>query len=126
MKTIRSIFPKHAQALLAVAMATLTFSLRAAPFQSFQSYAVTNLVSALPGASTNNDPNLLNPWGLTFDGAGDLIVADNADSLATFYLPDGTLIPFSINGGTSPTGVEYNSFTNDFKFGRPTNMSPAQ
>jgi uncharacterized protein (TIGR03118 family) len=124
MKNIHLAFPTRTLALLAVvAVATFNFSVRAVPFQG---YTVTNLVSDEPILATNVDANLLNPWGLTFDESGDPIVADNADSLATFYGPDGTVVPFSINAGTAPTGIEYNIYTNDFLIGPSTNPVPAE
>lgn len=124
MKNIPSTFPPRALALLAVvAVATVSLSLRAAPLQG---YIVTNLVSDLPALATNVDPNLLNPWGLTFDESGDPIVADNADNLTSFYAPDGTVVPFSINAGTAPTAIEYNLYTNDFLIGPATNPVTAE
>jgi len=128
MKKIHSIFPKRALATLAVvAVATVNLSLRAAPLQG---YTVTNLVSDLPALATNVDPNLLNPWGLTFDETGDLFVADNAINLTSFYGSDGSIIPFTINAGTAPTAIEYNIYTNDFLIGPTlipsTNLVPAE
>ena len=115
--------PLRALALLA-AIATLALPLRAAPL--LQGYAVTNLVADLPGVAANLDTNLLNPWGLTFDESGDPIVADNANNLASFYGPDGTPVPFTINAGIAPTGIEFNTSTNNFLIGPVSNQVPAE
>jgi uncharacterized protein (TIGR03118 family) len=124
MKTIHTILPKGALALLAaVTVANFALPVRALPLQG---YTTTNLVADLPGVAANLDTNLLNPWGLVFDESGDPIVADNADNLATFYGPDGTVVPFSINAGIAPSGMEFNTSTNDFKIGPSSNAQPAE
>src|SRR5882672_5739439 len=110
MKTIHSLLRKCTVAVLgSVVIASLAMPLRASPPQG---YTVSNLVSDLPGVAANLDTNLTNPWGLVFDNFGDPIIADNHSDLATFYGPDGLVVPFSINAGTAPTGLEFNHSTN--------------
>jgi uncharacterized protein (TIGR03118 family) len=88
------------------------------PIQS--SFTVTALVSdgVVPAAHT--DPNLKNPWGVTFNPKGFVWVADNGTNVATLY--DGNGVPQSLvvtipdgkNGSASPTGIVFNgtqSFT---------------
>lgn len=71
-----------------------------------EGYKLTKLVSNIPGNAPHLDPNLVNPWGLTFDLKHDLVVADNGTSLATSYTPKGSILKFVINVPNAPTGLE--------------------
>ena len=79
-------------------------------------FEVSNLVSDISGNAPNIDPNLVNPWGLTFDKYNNLIVADNGVGLATSYTPQGVVRMFMFQLDTNPTGIERNRFDNDFYF----------
>jgi uncharacterized protein (TIGR03118 family) len=86
----------------------------------------TNLVSDLPGVAQFQDPNLVNPWGLTESGNGVFWVSDNNAGVSTLYndpaMPAEGEPPFSINplvvgiptpvdplGATgAPTGTVFN------------------
>jgi uncharacterized protein (TIGR03118 family) len=126
MKTVRFIRPSCLLIFLAAAFAAvISFPAQAMP-PVVPGYSITYLVSDDPLLTTNVDANLLNPWGLTFDESGDPIIADNADNLTTFYGSDGLIVPFSINAGTQPTGIEYNLYTNDFRIGPSSNPVPAE
>ncbi len=81
-----------------------------------QGFEVTNLVSDIPGNAQNSDPNLINPWGLTFDKYSNLIVADNGVGLATSYTPQGVVRVFMFSADTTPTGIERNRSETDFFF----------
>ena len=84
------------------------------PVQSFivlaSPFAQTNLVSNVPGLATFTDPNLRNPWGMTFSGTSPIWVADNDTSMTTVYngagVPNPNLI-ISVPG--FPTGTVFNS-----------------
>src|SRR4051812_40359598 len=52
---------------------------------SAQHYQQTNLVSDVPGLAQFTDPDLVNPWGLTFLGSSPWWVADNGTGLSTLY-----------------------------------------
>src|SRR5260221_984171 len=67
---------------LAVFIGALAFSAGAA-LGSSVSYTQTNIVSdgATPAAVT--DPNLKNPWGLAFNPAGPIWIANNHTGVAT-------------------------------------------
>lgn len=71
-------------------------------------YKVTKLVSNIPGNAPHLDPNLVNPWGLTFSHT-DLVVADNGTSLSTSYSSEGAVKNFLINVPSEPTGLEKNT-----------------
>lgn len=82
-----------------------------------QTFQVTNLVSNLPGVAAQTDPRLLNPWGLTFDPRGNLVVVNNNESfLATSYAPNGDILDFAVNVIPSPTAVVSNHSRCDFRF----------
>jgi uncharacterized protein (TIGR03118 family) len=80
----------------------------------------TNLTSDLEGVSPNQDPNLLNPWGMVAGGSGPFWVSDNNAGVATLYNGQGQPQPSATNPlvvniplpdgtpGGSPTGVDFN------------------
>ena len=79
----------------------------------------TNLVSDQPGVALILDPNLVNPWGITFTGGSPFWVANNGTGTSTLYSGDVNGSAFAkislvvnIPGGL-PTGAVFNS-TTDF------------
>jgi uncharacterized protein (TIGR03118 family) len=86
-----------------------------------QRYLQTNLVSDIPGMAVVTDPNLVNPWGISFSPTGPFWVSDNGTGVSTLYLSDGTPISLIVTvppptGGTppsAPTGQVFNG-TKDF------------
>src|SRR5690348_5364631 len=93
-----------------------------APADSHNGVKQINLVSDLPGVAHRTDPNLVNPWGLTFV-FGDLAVADNHAGVATFYepngRPDGLVLPIPAPGDptaiSAPTDLALNESSSAFK-----------
>ena len=84
-------------------------------------YQVTNLVSDLPGVAAVTDPDLVNPWGISFSPTGPFWLSDNGTGLSTLYNGAGAKQPLivvipppvgSADGGT-PTGQVFNP-TPDF------------
>jgi uncharacterized protein (TIGR03118 family) len=86
---------------------------------SGMSYAATNLVSdvnasANPYNAANVDAKLVNGWGIAFNPAGFVWVANNGTSTSTLYDGNGvpqTLvvsIPAGAAGTASPTGIVFN------------------
>ena len=79
-------------------------------------YSQQNLVSNIPGLATHLDPNLVNPWGIAFNGASPFWISDNGTGLATLYNKQGVPSSLVVNipsptgptGGT-PTGQVFNS-----------------
>src|SRR6266478_127512 len=53
-------------------------------------YQQTNLVSDLPNIAKFQDPNLLNPWGLSHSPTSPWWVSDNGAGVSTLYNGDGT------------------------------------
>jgi uncharacterized protein (TIGR03118 family) len=81
----------------------------------------TNLVSDLPGVAAVQDPNLVNPWGISGGGAGPFWISDNNAGVSTLYnVPGKNNTPVSINplvvsiptpvaaSGGAPTGTVFN------------------
>jgi uncharacterized protein (TIGR03118 family) len=95
------------------------------------SYEQTNLVSDLPGMAAVMDPNLVNPWGMSFlSPAGPIWVSDNGAGVATLYNGSGqqfpvgsplvvTIPPPSIlpTATAAPTGNVFNPFHSTGDFG---------
>jgi uncharacterized protein (TIGR03118 family) len=96
-------------------------------------YQQTNLVSDIDGLAQKTDPNLKNPWGISFSATSPFWVSDQRTGVSTLYSgdrtqPDGTVSPIAVNalvvtvpGGGGPTGQVRNN-TSDFKL---TNGNPA-
>jgi uncharacterized protein (TIGR03118 family) len=58
----------------------------------------TNLVSDLPGVAQVQDPNLVNPWGISESPSGPFWVSDNNAGVSTLYnVPGANNTPVSIN-----------------------------
>lgn len=86
-------------------------------------YVQTNIVSDLASMAPNVDPNLKNPWGVSFSGTSPFWVSDQGSGKATLYNPLGSqvinpLIVTNPTAGTGPpsgpTGQVFNSTTSDF------------
>ncbi len=81
-------------------------------------YQQTNLVSDLPNIAAHQDPNLLNPWGLSHGPTTPWWVSDNGAGVSTLYRGDGTAVPLVVTipppkgspAGTiaAPTGNVFN------------------
>src|SRR6478672_9156117 len=77
------------------------------------SFAQTNLVSDVIGMAPVFDPNLKNPWGISFTSASPFWVSDQVTGVATLYNSTGvkqgltvTIPPVSTG---NPTGTVSNS-----------------
>jgi uncharacterized protein (TIGR03118 family) len=92
---------------LATAMGTLALAF-APTFLHADSlgFSQTNLVSDVPGLAANTDPNLKNPWGVSFSATSPFWTSDQVTGLATLYNAAGTpqALVVTIPGGAPPTG----------------------
>ena len=84
-------------------------------------YQETKLVSDLSGVASFTDPDLVNPWGISYSPTGPFWVSDNGTSLSTLYNGQGQPQPLVVTippptGGmvALPTGTVYNSTANAF------------
>jgi uncharacterized protein (TIGR03118 family) len=80
-----------------------------------------NLVSDLPGVADFTDPDLVNPWGISFSPTSPMWVSDNGTGLSTIYnghgVKQGLVVTIPPAGGAAPTGQVFNS-TTDFSGAR--------
>ena len=82
-------------------------------------YQLTNLVSNQVGAAKHTDPLIVNAWGLVHAAGSPFWVADNGSGWSTLYNGAGkakslrVLIPSTVNGPGSPTGIVFNG-SSDF------------
>lgn len=84
------------------------------PQPTTTTYLQTNLVSDIPGLAQSTDPNLKNPWGVSFGATSPFWVSDAATGLSTLYQGTGSTVNsrvVAVPGG--PTG-EVNNATTDF------------
>ena len=104
-------------------------------FEHENRYAQVNLVSDGSVPAKHIDPNLINPWGISFGPTSPFWVADNGTGLTTVYDGKGNLqtiagqssITIATPGQTSasPTGTVFNSIGHGFDVssGRATGSS---
>jgi uncharacterized protein (TIGR03118 family) len=98
----------------------------------------TNLVSDVPGLAAFTDPNLINPWGIALDSAGNVRISVNQSGASTFYQPgsqpspQGGLLAVQVPaaGASSaasgaPTGAVLNS-TSGFDISAYGRTAPSQ
>jgi uncharacterized protein (TIGR03118 family) len=76
-------------------------------------YSQVNLVSDVPGLAATTDPNLTNPWGVSFAPSSPFWISNQASNTATLYDGAGNIVPLvvsipSIGVPTGPTGQVFN------------------
>jgi len=105
--------------ILPLAVLTLAANpsrLYAAP-NAGNSFYQHNLVSDLPGVADFTDPDLVNPWGISFSPTSPMWVSDNGTGLSTLYnglgVKQGLVVTIPPPGAAAPTGQVFNS-TTDF------------
>ena len=104
------------QPVLSLVNAACTIALALTPtLLHADSYTQTNLVSDIPGLAANTDPNLKNPWGVSFAPTSPFWTSDQGTGLSTLYngagLPQALVvtIPGSTGGPSGPTGTVFNA-----------------
>jgi uncharacterized protein (TIGR03118 family) len=80
-------------------------------------YTQTNLVSDIPGLAVTTDPNLKNPWGVSFGTTSPFWVSNQRTNTSTLYDGAGNIIPLVVSTPTigipqGPTGQVFNGTTN--------------
>lgn len=77
-------------------------------------FSQTNLTSDIPGLAAFTDPNLKNPWGVSFSPTSPFWVSDQVTSKSTLYNASGAPqalvvnIPTTASGPQGPTGQVFN------------------
>jgi uncharacterized protein (TIGR03118 family) len=75
---------------------------------------MVNLASDVPGLARVTDPNLVNPWGITFSPTGPFWFADNGSGVSDLLdgrgqsLPLVVKVPSAAPLGSTPTGTVFN------------------
>jgi len=88
------------------------FALAATPaLQSGTIYFQTNLASDISGMAAHTDPNLINPWGMSFATSSPFWVSDQGTNLATLYNGTGTPQALVVTTPVGPTGQVFNGTT---------------
>jgi uncharacterized protein (TIGR03118 family) len=98
--------------LVVATMLFLCASAQRAQADGANSFTQTNLVSDIPGMAKVTDPDLVNPWGVSFSSASPFWVSDNGTGLATLYNGAGDkqmLVVTVPPAGATPTGQVFNS-----------------
>ncbi len=103
-------------ALNRLAKLTCASLLLSAPNLMFaDTFVQTNLVSSVPGLAATTDPNLVNPWGVSFSATSPFWVSDQGTGVSTLYNGAGlqSALVVAIPGGahppTGPTGQVFNN-----------------
>lgn len=118
--------------IVLTAVVSLLIAGFAAAHESHRAYAVRNLVSDGSVPADNNDPNLIDGWGVAFNPNG--VVWVNAAGAGKSVLYDGNGVPQSLvvsvsaaaNGGQGiPTGIVF-SGSNDFAVRKGTVTGPSR
>jgi len=84
-------------------------SVSAAPLGFVQ----TNLTSSVPGLAPITDPNLVNPWGMSYSATSPFWISDQGTNVATLYNFAGAInplvvtIPPGTGGPSGPTGQAF-------------------
>jgi uncharacterized protein (TIGR03118 family) len=100
------------------AMVSVTASSQPVLADGVNNFTQTNLVSDIPGLAVSTDPDLVNPWGVSFSAASPFWVSDNGTGQATLYNGDGVkqglvvTIPGTGGDPGAPTGMVFNSSAN--------------
>ena len=72
-------------------------------------YFQTNLASDIPGMAANLDPNLKNPWGMSFSGTSPFWVSNQGSNNSTLYNGAGVKQALTVSTPFGPTGQVFNS-----------------
>ena len=102
-------------AMLTVALIPFGSTRRASAAAASNMYHQTNLVSDLPGVALIQDPDLVNPWGISMSASSPFWVANNGSGTSTLYAGDVNGSPLMKNAlvvtipGGLPTGTVFNS-----------------
>jgi len=88
-------------------------------------YSQINLVSDILGLANKTDPNLLDPWGVSFSATSPFWVSNQASGTSTLYDGAGNKIPLTVsvpNSGGAPANVNNGPTGQVFNIGGSTNF----
>jgi uncharacterized protein (TIGR03118 family) len=106
---------------LAITACTIALTLTSTHLRA-DTFAQVNLVSNVPGLAAFTDPNLVNPWGVSFSATSPFWVSNQGSGTATLYTGTGTpqALIVTIPGGgipSGPTGQVFNNAATGFNVG---------
>jgi len=110
-----------------VAACAAVFALSASQVHA-DSFTQTNLVSDMPGVAAHTDPNLINPWGVSFSPTSPIWVSNQGTTTSTLYDGAGNInplvvtIPPTSGGPVGPTGQVFAGGTDLRLNGNPVNF----
>src|SRR5579872_4218664 len=85
-------------------------------FAAANVYLQHNLVADTAGVADVTDPNLINPWGVSFSATSPFWVSDQGNGLSTLYNGAGTIVPLVVTvPGTSGPGHPTGQVNNNTK-----------
>jgi uncharacterized protein (TIGR03118 family) len=112
---------KHCTPNLARAICALALFISPSALSAGSVFVQTNLVSSVPGLAANTDPNLVDPWGISFSATSPFWVSNQNSGTTTLYDGAGNLvevggnpaivIPGGASGTAGPTAQVNNSTT---------------
>jgi uncharacterized protein (TIGR03118 family) len=92
-------------------------------------YFQTNLASDVPGMAANLDPNLKNPWGMSFSATSPFWVSNQGSNTATLYngagVPQALVVAMPSGIPPGPTGQVFGNVAGNFLLPQGTGPSPA-
>jgi uncharacterized protein (TIGR03118 family) len=82
-------------------------------------FVQTNLIADTAGVAAHTDPNVVNPWGISFGPSGPFWLSDNGTGVSSLNDGSGGNIPLVVNipplaPHSHPTGTVYNGNTSEF------------
>jgi uncharacterized protein (TIGR03118 family) len=77
-------------------------------------YSQTNLTSDITGLAANTDPNLKNPWGVSFGPTTPFWASDQATNVASLYNAAGVAQSLVVSVAGGPTGQVFANIAGSF------------
>ena len=121
---VRRTGTSYGPAVAALLAGAALWAASAAPTSAATLFKQTNLLT------NADDPNLINPWGISVGGLGDFWISDNGTGISPVYTVTGgtvanplnVTIPSPTGGVSAPTGQVFNNVAGAFKL---ANGNPA-
>jgi uncharacterized protein (TIGR03118 family) len=85
----------------------------------------TNLASDVPGLAANLDPNLKNPWGMSFSATSPFWVSNQGSNNATLYNGAGAAQALIVSTPFGPTGQVFANVAGNFLLPPGSGSAPA-
>jgi uncharacterized protein (TIGR03118 family) len=105
------------QSIPCLAKTACTIALTFAPALALaDSFTQTNLVSDVPGLAAVTDPNLKNPWGVSFSATSPFWVSNQGSGNSTLYSGTGAITPLVVSIPDAPAGPTGQVFNNSTGF----------